>query len=376
MQRAGLLSESQVASAREFAAAHKGHLAEGILALNLADEDALVAFVASKLMIPRAEGKLLGRVPPEMAALIPAELAWRYKIIPVTVDRQRNLTLAMLDPTALAAVKAVAEHSGCYVVRAAAKASELEANLSRLFGSAEAADFDGGATHPALVPPPASAPTATPSPPRAPEPVVRRPPPISPSTVDEAQRTEPPLVRTAASRPRSWNPAFSGPTAEPVPLSAEALERFLPILQAAEDRDAITASVLDYLAAGFTRAILFVHSRDELRGHDARGPDLLVDAVRLVRIPSTGRSMFADAIKDKKPVFGPMGQRAIDRALSQALGGVQGNVLVLPIVLGSKVPLLVFAHGANKPVDPVSIMTLAEETGAALHRLIRKARDS
>ena len=138
----------------------------------------------------------------------------------------------------------------------------------------------------------------------------------------------------------------------------------------------MTSALLDYLAAGFRRVILFVHTRGELRGHDARGPDLKVDAVKMVRIPSSGDSVFARAIEKASPLFGPMGDGAIDQALAQALGGVRGNVLVLPIIIASKTPLLVFAHGTTNPVNPGSVRTLAEEVSDALHSLIRQARQA
>lgn len=420
MQRAGLLSESQVASAREYAQSRKLHLAEGILELNLTDEDGLVAFAASKLMIPRVSDKVLGRVEASISQRIPKALAWKYLAMPVSLDRQNNLTVAFVDPTAIAAVKEISEATGCYVVRAVAPHTALIEALTHTYGPDDGSAFDPAATQKVPPPAPAQAP-AKPSRPSTPPPLPsarepnapaqsgpppvrqtpamgspagstppRRPPPISDSTLAAAEALPPaPPSRPAAPRPspppasrpgasssgpRSWNPPLSGPNAEVVPLSAEALDIFLPKLQAAVDRDAVTSAVLDYLAAGFNRVILFVHSRGELRGHDARGADLLVDAVRLVRIPSGGRSGFAQAIEKQRPSFGPMGQSAIDRALSQALGGLEGNVLILPISLGSKTPLLVFAHGARNPVDPASIQTLSTETGTALLRLIQAAR--
>jgi len=142
-------------------------------------------------------------------------------------------------------------------------------------------------------------------------------------------------------------------------------------LVAARDRDEITSALLDFLAAGFQRVILFVHLREELRGHDARGSDLMTEAVRQVRIPSGGESIFSRVIGQRMPYFGPMPrQTAIDRAFSDALGGVVGNVLVLPVLLAGKVPLLLFASGTSYPVDPRSLRGLTEASSHALSRLI------
>ena len=129
--------------------------------------------------------------------------------------------------------------------------------------------------------------------------------------------------------------------------------------------------LLDFLNAGFERVILFVHSHDELRGLDARGKDLLVEAVRQVRIPSGGQSMFATVLERASPYFGaaPTSNK-IDVAFAQALGGIKGNVLLLPVKVGSKVPLLLWAHGTSYPVDPRSINELTAAVSQAILRIL------
>lgn len=162
---------------------------------------------------------------------------------------------------------------------------------------------------------------------------------------------------------------------EPVPLSAEALARIHAQLVTANESEDVTRLLLDYLGAGFDRVILFVHSRDELRGKDCRGRDLLPDAVRQVRIPSAGPSVFSRCIEQARPYFGPMPtESTIDAMFAQALGGLRGNVLVLPLELGSRVPLLVFAHGSRHAVDPRSINELCEAVSVALTRILAVRR--
>ena len=45
-------------------------------------------------------------------------------------------------------------------------------------------------------------------------------------------------------------------------------------------------------------------------------------------------------------------------------------MLLLPITLGSKVPLLLWAHGTNYPVDPRSIHELSSAVSTAIMRII------
>ena len=169
----------------------------------------------------------------------------------------------------------------------------------------------------------------------------------------------------------NWNPPNYGVVHEVIPLSPEAFQRLLPRFSTVRTRDEVTDLLLDFLAEGFSRVIMFTHIKGEIRGRDARGEDLMVDAVRQIRIPATGPSLFSSVIERQMPYFGPMRtDTAIDAAFFGALGGVEGVVLCLPVLLRDKVPLLVFASGSHNPVDPRSLQDLTNEVAAALERLI------
>lgn len=494
MLRAGLLSESQVAAANQQAAAKSSSHVDAILELGLADEDTLVAFLASKLMIPRVRSSLLERVDAQTIARLAPLLAWDFKCVPVSIDEIGNLTVAMADPTDERAIQALTQQSRTYLVRAVGSASDLRRALERHYGPehqvreraasgvgvteadratelelqpvrddrppsyensaqrapvaqqapvaqrapvapymsigtiptdddddvpirnthAVAEEINSGpleqadepepamtapvaapyvAAPPVELPPPAAAPPIE-SPPAA-APYIASPPVAAPYVTSPAEIAEsddsherPTVVETHPSvgphagrgprRPRAhtpWNPPLADFNSEPAPLSPEAFARILPTLEAVNDRDEVTTLLLDFLAAGFNRVILFVHSHNELRGLDARGRDLLVEAVRQVRIPSTGQSMFASVLERGTPYFGPApSESKIDLAFSQALGGIKGNVLLLPITLGSKVPLLLWAHGTNHAVDPGSINELSSGVSTAILRIISAAR--
>lgn len=468
MVRAGLLAESQVAAANAQAQERGIRFVEAVLDQGLADEDAVVAFVQSKLMIPRVREAVLSRVQPEPLALVPARLAWEHDVLPVSLDQTGNLTLAMADPTDVKAVNAIAAHTHAYLVRAVAPLSALREALTTHYGNREAALAAPLPAAPVPVTPTPAAPVAAPAPsasplppppsasldhdpsstplqtmggtvrepvkaPGVPEPTddtpskkiidpndraspdprqtpamvspvrpqapVRQsnalPPdsPAAPRTVHASPSPSPGMqdqegaVPTAIARARSrtpaaggsksWNPPLSGASAEPIPLSPEAFEAILPRIAEARDRDDLTRVLLDFLGGGFQRVLLFVHSRGELRGHDSRGRDLLPDAVKQVRLPAAGPSVFSKVIERKQPYFGPMPRtEQLDVAFAEALGGVKGNVLVLPVLLGNMVPLLVFAQNTRHAVDPFSVKDLSDSVAAALTRIIASTRGS
>lgn len=492
MLRAGLLSDGQVADATEHARVKRLSHVDAVLELGLADEDTLVAFLASKLLIPRVRQAVLERIESPVAGWLAGDLAWQLLAVPVSADELGNLTVAMADPTDELAVEAIANRTNCYVVRAVASVSSLRRTLARLYGEEDEAyeraavqraadaeraedeqrrmrehltaaeltlrqtDVSMMAVEPRAVARPASPFTQQPSPSEqvadddepysqlpsddeldaysvehvqhdpedsiqtyvdthtpAANPIARPQPPENSRPLAIVEDDEPPLARITeiqteapatvpapatvqreptpsdlvetpargprrVSRPRAhtpWNPPLQGFNNQTIPLSPDAVAEVLPKLDAVADRDEITALLLDFLGAGFNRVILFVHSHNELRGHDARGEDLLVEAVRQVRIPSTGKSVFADVLERAKPYFGPMRDTSkIDQAFANALGGLKGNVLVLPILVGSKIPLLVFAHGTTHAVDPQSIGELSAAVSAAIQRLIATMR--
>lgn len=366
MQRAGLLSEGQVSSAQQLSTQRGFRFVDALLELELADEDAIVAFLHSKLMIPRVREAVLGRVGDTAIKRLTPALAWRHDALPISCDATGNLTLAMADPTDVRAVNEIAEHSGAYLVRAVAPVHALRSAIQRYYGQLAARD-DPSATQPAMQrravqdfeedrPTMIGMPTAEPA--KPPAQLISQPPP------------------TRSPRHTPWNPPMLDSSQEPIPLSPEALAKIHPQLVTAGAADEVTRLLLDYLGAGFDRAILFVHSRGELRGKDCRGKDLLPEAVKQVRIPSTGPSIFLRTIENRKPYFGRMtSDGSIDQMFAQALGGLAGNVLVLPLQLGARVPLVVFAHGSKHPVDPRSIQELNDAVGGALQRILAVQRN-
>jgi hypothetical protein len=311
------LSDAAVQQASAYAAERQVAPVNAVLELSLVPEDELVRFLQSKLMIPKVDRELLARLDLDTVSQLPGELAWDYAMLPVSLDDANNLTLAMADPTDLRAVQAAAAHTGAYLIRAVAPASALREALARYHG------------------------VRTP----------RRPstgqfPVMAPALLVEADDAA-------------------------APMSAVALAQFLPRLRMAPDRDAILEQLTNFLGAGFRHVIVFLHLQGQLRGRDARGPDLLRDAVMQVRIPTGPPSVFAETIADGAPFHGMWPrERAIDRAFADALGGIEGTAVVIPIRLRDKTPVVVFAAGPRQPYDAPALDTLQDAVSTALEQLI------
>ncbi len=334
LQRAGLLRDDAVARAAGHAGEQRTSALEAVVQLGLADEDRIAALLHSQMMIPHVGAELLSRLDLDTVAQLPAELAWEHTMLPVSLDDANNLTVAMADPTDLRAVTAAAAHTGAYLIRAVAPLSPLREAIYRYYGP-------------------------RPAPRRAPTPsVLPRMPTPAPAEPGAA--------------------AVAGVDAAPA-LSRQAYEATLAQLSAAGDRDTILDELVAFLAGGFQHVIVFVHLQHQLRGRDARGPELLREAVTQVRIPTAPESVFGDAVRGASPFFATWpSERAIDRAFAEAMGGIDGPALVLPVRLRDKIPVVLFATDPQVPVDLGAIAFLAEAASVALERLIyrRKSRET
>jgi hypothetical protein len=325
LTRAGLITADGAGSVTAHAQERRTSELDALLDLGLCDQDRLVAFFHSRMMIPRVTTEMLGRLDTETVTQIPADLAWEHSMLAVSIDDANNLTLAMADPTDLRAVTAAANHTGAYLIRAVAPTGPLREAIFRYLG---------------------------------PRPPVHRPP-MTPRKTPSVAASESPGT--------------------PAPLSPSAYALLLPRLIHSADRDDIIGAVMDFLGAGFVHVIVFLHLQQQLRGRDARGPELLRDAVSQVRIPTTPPSVFADAIRNRVPHFGPWpSERAIDRAFAQAMGGIEGDSLVLPIGLAGKVPIVIFAANPTAELDQGTLAAVVHGTSSALERMIyrRKSRES
>ena len=93
-------------------------------------EDDLVAFLARQYDLPTPA--VPESVDPELLRLVPAEIARKYDLIPIEHDG-KSLTVAMSDPTNLAAVDNVAFLTGCHVVPGVAASSVVRRAIEQWY---------------------------------------------------------------------------------------------------------------------------------------------------------------------------------------------------------------------------------------------------
>ena len=351
LKRAGIVSDAQLDQVNQHLQEHPQPFVYALLELSLIDENTLISFIQNKLLILRADDPVLMNVSKKLADRIHHNIAWEFRVLPVADDGRGNLTLAMADPTDMNAVEAVSTQTGgAYIIRAVANPTTLVQALTRCYGTIFPAD---------------------------------RPVPTDALDHRNTAATNsrladkvpaPPIHSSIATQPSiSQKSPTTGSLVSPFSKSS-----FLQVhkqLNTAETRDTLVSVLGDFLASGFERVLMFVHTRGELRGHDARGPDIALDQVRRITIQSSEPSIFSQVIGARSAYFGPFGQGSeIDRALARALGNRTDPVLAFPVPVAGKCPLVIFAQGLNCSMQIHSINELATNVGQALTRILTQRR--
>ncbi|MCE9573371.1 MAG: hypothetical protein K8W52_09455, partial [Deltaproteobacteria bacterium] len=160
--RSGLIAGEHLAAARAVTAQVGGTVGEHLVAAGLVTDEALTEFYRSRLLVPQVNPNSLARLPKEVVQAIPADMAVEFRVVPVALDREGNLTLAMSDPSSRHAVDEIGFFTGRYVVRAVATQLQIAWCLAHYYG--HITDLATRLLRPANEPAPAPAAPVAPAP--------------------------------------------------------------------------------------------------------------------------------------------------------------------------------------------------------------------
>ena len=132
--RSGLVSSNALEDARARVANIGGTLGEQLVTNGAITDDALTDFYRSRLLVPQVNPNTLARLTPKVVAAIPSDMAIELRAIPVSLDGDNNLTVAMSDPSDRHAVDEIAFFTGAYIVRAVATQMQIAWCLAHYYG--------------------------------------------------------------------------------------------------------------------------------------------------------------------------------------------------------------------------------------------------
>jgi len=132
--RSGLVTSNALDDARSRVEHVGGTLGEQLVAVGAIDDDTLTDFYKSRLLVPQVNPNTLAKLPIKVIAAIPSDMAIELRAIPVALDHDNNLTVAMSDPSDRHAVDEIAFFTGAYVVRAVATQMQIAWCLAHYYG--------------------------------------------------------------------------------------------------------------------------------------------------------------------------------------------------------------------------------------------------
>jgi len=132
--RSGLVTASALESARARQTAEGGTIGEQLVYGKAISDEALTEFYRSRLLVPQVNPNQLAKLAANVVQTIPADMAVELRAVPVQLDNDTNLTVAMGDPSDSHAVDEIAFFTGTYVVRAIATQMQIAWCLAHYYG--------------------------------------------------------------------------------------------------------------------------------------------------------------------------------------------------------------------------------------------------
>ncbi|HEY0190056.1 MAG TPA: hypothetical protein VGC42_02970, partial [Kofleriaceae bacterium] len=128
------MSAAALDDARARVAGAGGTIGEQLVTSGALSDDELTEFYRARLLVPQVNPNTLARLAPKVVGTIPGDMAIELRAIPVSLDRDNNLTVAMSDPSDRHAVDEIAFFTGAYVVRAVATQMQIAWCLAHYYG--------------------------------------------------------------------------------------------------------------------------------------------------------------------------------------------------------------------------------------------------
>jgi hypothetical protein len=427
--RAGALTEESVNRALAIQGFAGGRIGTLLIERGSVTEDDVGKALAEQHGCEYIPWRLLGAVPSNVTAALPAKFAIRHSAVPVELQ-EGFLRIVLRDPANLRILDELFFVTGKKIVPATAPEVRIYQAMEKYYGERRTPRFAILAekiSRPTLSPvikksslPPPPDFSATPmSLPGDPAPVAEETGEVSPTPTWKV-RDDPPVGWGGFSPPEEasdrqpesieweempshapWHPGAeesraryssggagrkreadrrSGPASEPAPppppqkVGIPSPADFAAIV-AARGRDEIFDAALKTLARRFrTSAVLAVRTEGVV-GLAGQGDRVRPEALRSLDIPWSEPSIFLNVRMSRVFYLGPLPPLPRHKALAAALGGWPVECLVQPVLMREKTVAFFYVESASTqgvtPADLTYVRELASATAAALAASIR-----
>lgn len=346
---AKMVSPSQIDDALQNRVFFGGKIGTSLVELGFLREEDLARFLGRKLMVPYISPEALLNIPTATIALIPQEMALKYRVIPLEL-KQKRLSLVMSDPADLAAVDEISFITGFVIKPMITPEFRLLQALSLYYGltintryqqiidrlNAEAVAACWTEAQQQPVARESTSPVAPVEAGGAVETVV--------DLEDEVLR---PLDAAAAGLTPEAGSDEDGVWAEKV--QHYAIGEISRRLAYVEDREEIASAVLESLSQEYGRAALFIVRGDNASGWRAFQGGVEIPDFEKVHIPFARPSVLKTVTEGKSYYLGPLTGTPLDQRILAALGGGKSpaSTLVMPVVVLGRVVDILYLEGGD-----------------------------
>lgn len=305
-------------------------LGSSLVELGFISEEQLCKVLSSKLCVPAVGLRAMSSVAPEVLALIPAELAGKYRVVPIRVDGKK-LALAMADPTDFNAIDEVAFVTGCVIIPHIVPDFRITSALSKYYqirGDIRYLKIEGELAGKRRAAPVAEA--------------VKKAGTIEiPMTNDSGEllNIEIPLEFEGFANLPDYVDDYATASGG---VERYSVDRLSLEFASAKKRDQIAAVFIKYLGQEFTVGALFIIRNNMAIGWRGIAAGKLIEELESLNILLGKQSVMRDVLETRQFYMGTLVQTPENLQILKALGVGPGTpLLVLPIVMLKKVVAVV-----------------------------------
>jgi hypothetical protein len=290
--------------------------------MGVLEEEDITRALSRKFNIPAVDLERIMHVAPEAIAAIPAELAGKYRVLPLLLEGRR-LTLAMADPADLKAVDEISFRTGLVVRPQVVAEVRLVLALEKYYGI----ERDRRYIHAA----------------KKVEVKKKKHAPAPPTAAPALQASEEEELLDLEEADVHEEAAEEGAAGI---IAALGEESAAGMLVEAQDRDEILAAVLGSLARDFPRCAIFLVRGELAMGWKCALGQQTAPGFDLLQIPLDEPSVLKTVAEGKSYYLGPIPRSPFNSMMLQEMGGtVPTAALLVPLLMMGRVVGILYADG-------------------------------
>ncbi len=308
MVQAGLISLDQLDEALKYQVIFGGKLGTNLIEMGLADEEDIARVLSDKLQVPSISSEQLLDVRRDVIALISKEIAAKYRVVPVALERKR-LSLAIQDPSDLPAVDEIAFATGYAIKPLVAPEVSLVLALEKHYGINRDLRYIS---------------------------VIRQLEKKNKTRGPSLQAKSSAPIETTSGDPEAWRESVSH-------FSIDAISSSLAEVR---ERDEIASLVLDYAALEFAHAALFLVRKGSICGWQAFAEGRQCDDFPHFSLSLDEPSVLRTVVETRSFYMGQPAPDAANAQMFDALGERPGStVLLVPIIKHERTICILYVSG-------------------------------